>query len=230
MGPVNLGFLDTQGTFTSIGFPDASVTAALGINGAGRIVGTYRDAQSRDHGFLFDTATGAITTIDVPLSTDTAAQGINGAGQIVGAFSDAGGTHGFLDMQGTFTSIDSPNAFFTEAFGINDAGEIVGGFFFEAGGLTHGFLDVGGSFTTLDFPGASATEADGINDAGQIVGAFFDSAGNVHGFVATPVPEPSTLVMFGTGIVALAGIIGRIRRSAGSLAPLANRRGLPSQI
>ena len=39
-------------TFTSLDFPDASFTSALGINPHGDIVGRYVDAGGVSHGFL----------------------------------------------------------------------------------------------------------------------------------------------------------------------------------
>jgi hypothetical protein len=47
-----------------------------------------------------------------------------------------------------------------------------------------------GSYTTFDF--GAGTLLYGINDAGQIIG--ISDAG---GFLATPTPEPSTLVLLG---------------------------------
>jgi probable HAF family extracellular repeat protein len=111
---------------------------------------------------------------------------------------------------GTFTSIDVPGAAFTGANGINDAGLIVGGFE-DHTGRDHGFLKSGSSFTSIDVPGADFTEASGINDAGLIVGDFRDSRGH-HGFVATPVPEPSSLALSSAGALALFGYLGSRRR------------------
>jgi hypothetical protein len=48
------------------------------------------------------------------------------------------------------------------------------------------------TFTTFDVPGAAFTEANGINDAGQIVGSFTDPMNELHGILATPIPEPTT--------------------------------------
>jgi probable HAF family extracellular repeat protein len=87
----------------------------------------------------------------------------------------------------------------TQPFGINDA--MVGAFSDSTGG--HGFLDIAGSFTTIDVPGAGFTSAQGINDAGQIVGFFESSFAVDHGFLATPVPEPSGLAILGVGLIAL---------------------------
>src|SRR5260370_37995567 len=103
-----------------------------------------------------------------------------------------------------FTTFDVPGAFVTNtfAFGINAAGQIVGQFLTSMGptGSAHGFLKDGASFTTIDVPGAFSTEAFGINAAGQIAGSDFTRG---HGFVATPVPEPATWLLFGSSLVGL---------------------------
>jgi uncharacterized membrane protein len=101
-----------------------------------------------------------------------------------------------------------PGGSSTEANGINGAGQIVGALNDSAEAF-HGFLDDGSAFTPFDvpFPGASNTIAVGINGAGQIAGVFEDSAGDAHGFLATPVPEPGSLALFGVGFFAL-GIPG----------------------
>ena len=80
--------------FTTIDFPGALATDALGINASGQVVGRYYDGFTQ-HGFLLDK--GTFITIDPPGSTFTEAIGINAAGLIVGDYVDASGTqHGFL--------------------------------------------------------------------------------------------------------------------------------------
>jgi hypothetical protein len=64
----------------------------------------------------------------------------------------------------------------------------------------HGFLLSGGTYRTFDTPGPLPNRAFGLNNNGQIVGTF---AGGLYGFVATPVPEPNSLVLTGIGIFVL---------------------------
>jgi hypothetical protein len=71
-----------------------------------------------------------------------------------------------------------------------------------------------GNFTRLDPPGSIAGSARGINNHGQIVGhAFVGPSFSVHGFVATPILEPSTAVLgvVGTSLMALYCRRGRVR-------------------
>src|SRR5262249_8648735 len=97
--PVRHGFLLSQGVYTTLDVPGASLTVAEGINNAGVIVGAYFDAKGNEHGFVL--SQGVYTTIDVPKSTATATatqiNSINAQGQIVGFYLDVNGTeHGFL--------------------------------------------------------------------------------------------------------------------------------------
>jgi hypothetical protein len=80
----------------------------------------------------------------------------------------------------------------TIANGINSSGQIAGSY--QTGGVDYGFVLSGGVYTTLDFPGSTYTDADGINIAGQMVRFYRDSSDVEHGFLATPAPEPETLV------------------------------------
>ena len=127
-------------SFTTIDPPGATRTGVSGINRAGHVVGAFRDAGGKWHGFL-RSATGTFTPIDVPGATGTYAHGINRASQVAGFFEDEGGKqHGFVRAAtGAFTPFDVPGAADTGAIGINDAGQIVGDFV-DAGGRRHGFV------------------------------------------------------------------------------------------
>src|SRR5207302_1235136 len=171
--------------FTTIDVPGVFDTEPHGINGAGQIVGAFKDTGGVSHGFLRD-AGGAFTTIDIPGATSTAAHGTNAAGHIVGAFvSTAGGSQGFLrDAGGTFTTIDRPGPTSTEAFGINDTGQIVGASGDNTGELIGFLRDAGGTFTVIS---GSPSHANGINGASQIVGDGQDpNTGTIHGYLAVP--------------------------------------------
>ena len=104
------------------------------------------------------------------------------------------------------TILDVPGSTHTEARAINDAGDVVGSFSEqrknpqtgENENFTHGFLWTGDRYLPLDVAGSMDTQAYGINDRGQIVGAFINAEGLRHGFVATEVPEPGTLILLST--------------------------------
>jgi len=225
------GFLKSGSSFTQLDVPGATVfTEAIGINDAGLIVGAFSDTPGVEHGFL--KSGSSYTAIDVPGAVTTDVLGINDAGQIVGRFGfgtgEPGFRFGFLNSGSSFTTIDFPGgARAIQANGIDAAGRIVGNYSEpegivspcnltesmdtgvgpactnQASSLLHAYLLEGSSFTQLDFPGAIGTLGIGINDAGVIVGGFFDSTGTLHGYVANPVPEPSTWALTTIGALIL---------------------------
>jgi len=174
--------------------PKASLALAL-LTAAG--LGMTRPASAVTYTF---------TTLDVPGATKgTQASGVNNAGQIVGSYTDSSG-HGFLETGGAYTTLNDPSATQgTFARGVNDAGQVAGYYSDSTG--NHGFLETGGAYTTLDPPGAIGnTKAFGVNDAGQVAGEYRDSTAGQHGFLATPVPEFSSVGSF--GVLLLTGVGG----------------------
>ncbi len=154
--------------FSSIDIPGAASTVARGINGVGRVVGSFTD-NNGTHGFLY--SNGAFTTVDFPGSTWTIATGINNVGQIVGGYGTGAetGNHGFFYSGGSFSSFDYPGSLDTIGYGINNNGQIVGSFL-GTDTYRHGFRLSGGSYSVIEVPESRAGTAEGINDAGQIVG------------------------------------------------------------
>lgn len=230
------GFLMNGIGSTAIPFdvPGALSTQAFGINDLGQIVGGFASPNGdRISAFLLNGIGGSFTVIDIPGAVNfTTATGINNSGQIVGGFGELdlsfGGdtilsSHGFVlnTVGGPHITIDvetSPGevAAVTVPLGINNLGDI-SGFFLNANdpATDHGFLRLRGTDpVSFSVPGAFDTAVAGLNDFRFLVGAFNDST---HGFIAGPVPEPSSLILGVTGFVSLLGYVRRRRR-------LGNRR------
>jgi hypothetical protein len=91
------GFELSGGVSTSIDFPGAVGTQALGVNTIGEAVGLYQDTAGQH---CFSLAGGVYSPIDFPGATYTSVEDINSAGEIVGSYGDsAGHDHGFLPLR-----------------------------------------------------------------------------------------------------------------------------------
>lgn len=188
----------------------ATSSVAFGVNDGGSIVGQYTTATSTP-GFV-DVNNGTFTTLNVG-TTSTSAQGINNNGIVTGFYNvGTGSSDGFLYNTTTMALTTGlapsiPNVAFTQFLGINDNNIAVGYYQSSTDGSQHGFLYNANTqqYTFLDDPLASSiTQITGINDAGEITGFYNDANGNRHGFIATVVPEPTSLVLAGLG---LAGVL-----------------------
>ncbi len=92
------GFIrSSNGTLTNpVDFPGSATTVLNGINGQGRIVGSYTDTLGRQHG-LYRKNSNKYVSFDYPGAVSTSLNGINDFGFIVGRYTDnAGIRHGFL--------------------------------------------------------------------------------------------------------------------------------------
>jgi len=202
-----IGFIRTSdGQFSNFIYPGAvGPTGGMqvnGINDSGVILGLY-EVTATDAGSFIRSPTGEFPPFRYINDPRTYAYGINNLGQISGQSSFGS----FLrNADGSYVSIGVPGATETQAFGLNDVGQITG--LYAAGGV-HGFVrGADGVFRTVDVPGAQTTQPWDINDLGQVVGiATFN--GTQFGFIATPVPEPSTLALLAVGGVSICLIVRR---------------------
>jgi uncharacterized membrane protein len=213
-GGTTHGFTFNTGTFATVDAPSTKFNQLLGINDGGTAVGY--SSTDPGGGILqrsFTVSGTTFTYIDGLLpagAQNNQAVGINNAGTVAGFFQDASGVfHGYLITGTTETTLNFPGAMDTQAFGVNNKGEVVG-IYIDGSMVQHGFTYIGGVWTTVDDPlGVGSTLINGVNDLGQLVGFYVDANGNTDGLVATPTPEPGSLVLLGSGLLAGLGVLRR---------------------
>ena len=189
------GFLrDPDGTIHSFTLPEG--TSITGINDFGLVAGTSISSDTCPQyvcGIVGD-MNGNFIAFNVQF--ETFVYGINNLGQVVGL------THnietGFVrNPDGCIVYDIGGFPKLGGAYGINNAGEIVGALAPD-GLLTSPAIDGVLAGALFDYPGAVQTLLTGINDNGEFIGQH-----DGIGFLATPVPEPPTLVLLVTILVGL---------------------------
>ena len=205
------GFLDENGTFTTIDVPgNSGFTEALGINNHGDIVGQYQTAVSDSggtsffyHGFIYDGST--FQTVDVPGQESVELTGINDNGVAAGNASSPGSFGLSFTYDGTLHTISVPGSLFTEAFGINNAGTVTGYYRAPPPGF-NGFVENNGTFQTFNV--GFDTEPFGINNYGVIAGYVSDSGFLYDGSTFTLLNYPGSPDTIADGINDHGQIVG----------------------
>jgi hypothetical protein len=127
-GTPDHGFLKVGDSYTSIDVPGATFTYAFGLNDAGLVTGTYRDAAGLVHGFSYNA--GVYTSINFPGASQTYVAGVNNQNTAVGWNIQGGKVYGFVVSQGGWSfralTVGLPGAANGKPRAINDAGEVVG--------------------------------------------------------------------------------------------------------
>lgn len=174
--------------------PNPTLHYAFGINNGGDLVGLYSADPTYETWSAWTYDDGTFTPYSVPGALRTQFNKINDAGAILGRYADAEGVnHGFLLEGDTFTQIDVPGADSTSAFGLNNLGHISG--YYTVGTEQFGFVLRDGVFETVTLPGLGEAAVYDINDHGQLL-----ILAEERTFVATPVPEPASVVLVAVGL------------------------------
>ncbi len=193
-----------QGTYTQIDEPSgAEGTLVGGVDAAGDIVGSYRDASGLFHGFLLQG--NVYATVDYPGATETAITGLNDMGQAVGTTVHSNPPIGFLYDVGaeTFTVISYPGAAQTSPIAINNDGAVAG-IISSTTNTNNGFELVGSRYTRIKPPNAPNSAVDGITSSGELAGYvssvkqtpvnFLFKEGKFH---AITIPNASSATVYG---------------------------------
>lgn len=206
-GGVHAGLYNlTDGSLRDLGTLGGGFSAADAINDAGQVAGASFPANSGfTHAFLYD---GTMRDLGTLGGTVSGAFGLNAAGVVTGYSRTASGAyHAFLfDTKmrdiGTLGGLSIGQA-------INNAGQIAGRSEISPAGPQHAFIydsvhgmrDLNALIQPLS--GVILEAGYGINDAGQITGQARISTGDYRPFIATPIPEPTSIWLILPGVAAL---------------------------
>ena len=194
-------FLKSNNSMMDLGtFYDYSI--AYGINESGSVTGYSTTAPNFSDAFLY--RNGQMQDLG-NLGGSSRGFAVNDADHVTGTsvIDSDGHEHAFLWRNEMLYDLGTVNGAVTShGLGINNLGHVVGTLVFESTGeLNRGFLYRNGTMIDVntllpDNSGWVLRDAQGINDRGQIVG-FGNIGGEQHAYLLSPVPEASTIAIYG---------------------------------
>jgi probable HAF family extracellular repeat protein len=211
--PTGGGFLFESGAYSPVAGPGGAAAGLFDINNQGAILGAS-GPQYGSSGFVL--RNGAYRPVAAPGARETRVTGINDAGRVVGygyyspipspddPFPSPGANiraFVFDDTGFSFPPFGAPQGY---AEAINGLNEVLG-----AGSGNGRFLESLDTSLRINLNELSVLED--LNDRGQIVGSYGDGK-TMHGYIATPVPEPTSRLLFVGASLSLLCATSRVDR------------------
>jgi probable HAF family extracellular repeat protein len=213
---IDRAFLYDGTTMHDLGTLGGTHSAGHDINSSGQVTGRADTPDNQTRAFLWTPATangssGTMRDLGTLGGSDSEGAAINDSGQVTGysglVLAGSFVSHAFLYDGATMHDLGTLGGRNSFGMGINDQGQVVGASgispdtFIEHAFLyteEDGMLDLNSLVDPLT--GWELTHARAINDRGQIVGNGL-IGGQTHGFLLTPVPEPSAVLLLTTGLL-----------------------------
>ena len=193
---------------------DIDSSRAFDVNDNDQVTGLSDIEFGISHAFMWDRVNG-MQDLGALGGDASRGLGINNSGQITGAITEGGVDRAFLwDSINGVQDLGTLGGDSSLGFDINSSGQVVG-YAEDSSGERQAFLYNGDSMLDLcvlsnciDAGWENLFEATGINDSGDIAGSGLIN-GERHAFLATVVPLPNAVWLFGSGLLGLVGIARR---------------------
>jgi uncharacterized membrane protein len=193
-----------------LGSSVGALSIAYGINDGGRAVGSVIGDDGWSRGFVLD-PNGEVTLLQTLGGSWGEAKAVSNSGTVVGTSQIDGylaGVFAWSSEGGMTTAFTYDRSSTTvEVTGMNDYGDVIG--YMEHFDLPAHPEEAFVWRADTGMVSLGVGEAFGINNSGQIVG--WDGTNAV---LWQPVPEPSSLMVLGMGVLPLGGALVRRRRRA----------------